>query len=411
MPNILLLNQVFYPDVVSTAQHLTDFAIDLAKKGHDVTVLASRRGYTEPHLFYPPQEIYQGVKILRVGPLSFGRKMRIARWLDAFMMNAAFAWRLLWLPRFDKVIAMTTPPLVAWIGLVFARIHKSEFLYWVMDINPDQAIAAGWISQGTFRTRLLEKALKFILKESSKIVVLDSFMKERLESKGAAPQKIAVIPTWSHDDDLETLPHEQNPFRKKHDLDNRFVVMYSGNHSLCHPLDTLLEAALILKKDPSVVFLFIGGGDRVNDVIQFQKRHHLDQVIHLPYQERADLKYSLSAADLHTVVMGEPYVGIVHPCKIYSILKIGRPFVYVGPVKSHIGALMDHENVGWRVSPGDPKRLVEIIREVQKLSPSPLQAILNREQKVAEKYFREKLSSQLADLVAPSFEKAVARAV
>ena len=53
---ILLLNQCFYPDVVSTAQHLTDLALGLAGKGHKVTVLASRRGYDDPALRFSARE-------------------------------------------------------------------------------------------------------------------------------------------------------------------------------------------------------------------------------------------------------------------------------------------------------------------------------------------------------------------
>src|SRR5439155_2433474 len=43
-------------------------------------------------------------------------------------------------------------------------------------------------------------------------------------------------------------------------LDDKFVVMYSGNHSPCHPLDTLLEAARRLEKERDIVFCFVGGG-------------------------------------------------------------------------------------------------------------------------------------------------------
>jgi len=44
----------------------------------------------------------------------------------------------------------------------------------------------------------------------------------------------------------------------------------------------------------------------------------------------------LSAADLHVVVMGDKYVGIVHPCKIYNVLAANRTFLYIGPTESHV---------------------------------------------------------------------------
>ena len=50
---ILLLNQTFYPDVVSSGQHLTDLALQLAGRGHEVTVATSRRAYDDPGRVFP----------------------------------------------------------------------------------------------------------------------------------------------------------------------------------------------------------------------------------------------------------------------------------------------------------------------------------------------------------------------
>jgi hypothetical protein len=56
----------------------------------------------------------------------------------------------------------------------------------------------------------------------------------------------------------------------------------------------------------------------------------------LPYQPLDELAGVLSAADLHAVVMGREFVGVVHPCKIYNVLAVSSPFLYVGPKESHI---------------------------------------------------------------------------
>jgi hypothetical protein len=112
--------------------------------------------------------------------------------------------------------------------------------------------------------------------------------------------------------------------------------MYSGNHSPCHPLDTLLEAALRLRSQADLAFYFVGGGSEQVKVKAFAENHDLKNVQCLPYQSRSDLSGSLSAADLHVIVMGDPFVGIVHPCKVYNILQIGAPFLYIGPSESHL---------------------------------------------------------------------------
>ena|SRR5438309_10955699 len=41
-------------------------------------------------------------------------------------------------------------------------------------------------------------------------------------------------------------------------------------------------------------------------------------------------------SDLHVVVLGDPFVGLVHPCKIYNILTVAAPVLYIGPRPSHL---------------------------------------------------------------------------
>ena len=78
---ILLLNQCFYPDVVSTAQHLTDLATALTARGHDVTVIAGERGYDDPTKRFKRRERWNNIEIIRIPSLSLGKN---SRWRRAF---------------------------------------------------------------------------------------------------------------------------------------------------------------------------------------------------------------------------------------------------------------------------------------------------------------------------------------
>src|ERR1700733_6231813 len=112
--------------------------------------------------------------------------------------------------------------------------------------------------------------------------------------------------------------------------------MYSGNHSPCHPLETLLQAAERRSENEDVVFCFVGGGSEFGKVRERARKRGLRNGMSLPYQPIEKLAGSLSAADLHVVVMGDQYVGIVHPCKIYNVLAVKKPFLYIGPNESHV---------------------------------------------------------------------------
>lgn len=328
--------------MVSTAQHLTDLATALAARGHDVTVLTSDRGYDDPGKRFPRREQWNNIEIIRISSLSLGKSGRWRRALSFASFMFTCALRLATLKRFDVVVALTSPPLISFLATLFVKLKGGRFCFWVMDLNPDEAIAAGWLNENSSLARLLQRMLRYSLRNAETTIVLDRFMQERLLGKGVDAERVAVVPPWSHDDAVQFSPPGREAFRERHALADKFVVMYSGNHSPCHPLDTLLDAALEFKTREDVAFCFVGGGSEHAKVRDFASRHQLGNIKCLPYQPLSELSSSLSAADLHVVVMGEPFVGIVHPCKVYNIMSLGTPILYIGPESSHVTDLSNY---------------------------------------------------------------------
>ncbi|HSD48084.1 MAG TPA: glycosyltransferase family 4 protein, partial [Pyrinomonadaceae bacterium] len=237
------------------------------------------------------------------------------------------------------------PPLISFLGALFVRLKGGKFCFWVMDLNPDEAIAAGWLDERSLVARVLKSMLRYSLKQAERTIVLDRFMKERVLAKGAAAERVSIIPPGAIDDAVRFSCEGREAFRREHGFEDRFLVMYAGNHSPCHPLDTVLDAALRLKARDDVAFCFMGGGSEHVKVKQFASTHELRNVKCLPYQPLSELARSLSAADLHVVVMGDGFVGIVHPSKVYNIMAVGAPVLYVGPEASHV-ADMAAQNSG-----------------------------------------------------------------
>jgi len=115
----------------------------------------------------------------------------------------------------------------------------------------------------------------------------------------------------------------------------------------------VLEAALKLSDRQDLAFCFVGGGSEQAKVREFASRHALDNMKCLPYQPLSELSSSLSAADLHVVVMGEKFVGIVHPCKIYNIMSVGAPALYIGPTPSHVTDIASRQGKFFLTRHGD----------------------------------------------------------
>jgi colanic acid biosynthesis glycosyl transferase WcaI len=333
---LLILNQAFYPDVASTAQHAADLAVRLAERGHEVRAISSSRAYDDPRRRFAAEERWRGVRISRIPTLGLGKGSKLRRAADFACFLMLCAAKLAFSPRYDLVIAMTSPPLVSFLATLFVRVKGGRLAYWVMDLNPDEAIAAGWLREGSLACRVLQYMSHETLRHSAKVIALDRFMRVRLLEKGANPNSVEVIAPWSHDDALGYDVEGRSEFRARRGFEGKFVVMYSGNHSPCHPLDTLMQAALRLSDRRDIAFCFCGGGSEHARVKAFAAENPQANITCLPYQPIEKLSASLSAADMHAVVMGDPFVGIIHPCKIYNAMLLGVPILYIGPAQGHI---------------------------------------------------------------------------
>jgi colanic acid biosynthesis glycosyl transferase WcaI len=367
---ILLINQSFYPDHVSTAQHLTDLAVGLADAGHEVTVVASSRAYDQPERRFSASEKWRGIRIHRIWVPGLGKSAKWRRFIDFFVFWLNAARMLLFIPRNDVTVCLTSPPLISTLGTLNVRIKGGKIVPWVMDLNPDEAVAAGWLKAGSIIERTLSFIQNWSLRQASRIIVLDRFMAERLMAKGVDRDLIHIEPPWSHDQAVRFDIPSRNAFRSELGLTDKFVIMYSGNHSPCHPLDTVLAAVEILRNEGQIHFLFAGGGSEFRKVEAFKERKSLTNISTLPYQPLDRLSGSLSSADLHLVVMGDPFVGIVHPCKIYNIMTLGIPLLFVGPERSHGGDIVRRIGIpeyAYIAEHSDVDSVVAVVRNAARL--------------------------------------------
>ena len=404
---LLIISQTFIPDPASVGQHMADVAFEMAKRGHRVLVYASARGYENPSNIYPKRETINGAEIRRFGFASFGKKNILLRVLGtaSFMIQAM--WVCLTTPKLEGIFFSTSPPLIGIVAVIAHWFRRVPIAYWAMDLNPDQLIAMEKIGEKSVAARVLELANRLILRNSSLVVALDRFMADRLRRRvKEIDRKMLVAPPWPHEAHLEPLAHRDNPFRAKHDLADKFVIMYSGNHSPSHPLRTLLEAALRLRDNPRLKLLFVGGGLGKKEVEAFAAEHKLASITSLPYQPLADLRYSLSAADVHVVSLGDNMVGIVHPCKIYGAMTVGRPILFLGPRPSHIADILDQNDIGRQISHGDVDGAIRAIEFFMSAPPAKLAKMGQAAQRaLGQRFTQDFLCGQFCDALEASLAR------
>ncbi len=394
----LILSQVYIPDPASVGQHMADVATEMVRRGYRVKVFAANRGYDDPSLKYLSHETINGVEIRRLPLSSFGKKRILTRIIGTAIFMAQVFFVALFTPHIDGIFFSTSPPLIGFVASLAAMIRRVPVAYWAMDLNPDQLIAMDKIKETSWTAKFLEKVNRFILRRASLVVVLDRFMADRLTTRAPLDGKMIIMPPWSHENHVLPVNPATNPFRIRHGLVGKFVIMYSGNHSPANPLATLLQAAIHFKDEPDLRFLFIGGGIGKKEVNAVVAEHKLTHTLSLPYQPLGDLRYSLSAADVHVVSLGSDMVGIIHPCKIYGSMAVARPILYFGPSPSHVSDLLDDCNFGWHISHGDVAGAIRMIDRVRKLPPDQLCEMGMMAQRVLElRLNRELLTGRFCD--------------
>ncbi|MGD0390720.1 MAG: hypothetical protein ABSC42_17385, partial [Tepidisphaeraceae bacterium] len=134
-----------------------------------------------------------------------------------------------------------------------------------------------------------------------------------------------------------------------------------------------------------------GGGSGKMEVEDYIRNKNLSNALSLPYQPLNELKHSLAAADVHVVSLGQNMVGIIHPCKIYGAMAVGRPILFLGPKPSHIGDLLEHHDIGIHVSHGNVPGVIAAIRRFRQMSSEQLQAMGNTAQSVLNESLSEPL--------------------
>ena len=360
---ILAISQVYYPDTASVSQHLSDFLNNLSAKGHDVTVFSSKRNYENPKIIYPTDEIINNVKVHRVRNTGFGKKNKMSRLIDFFTFNILIFFKLLFASKkYDILIGMTSPPLLSYVGLKLAKFKKIKFVYWTMDLQPELSIVANYIKDGSKASILLQKRGDYIFRYSDRIIVLDTYMQKYIMNRvGNVEKKIEVIPVWPVLNKIYDGARLSNPFRIKNNFEDKIVIMYSGNHSVMHPLTTLLDAAVILRDDSRFLFVHIGGGVRLEEVLAYKEKYMLENILTLPYQPRENIHNSLGSADIQVVSLGQGCVGYTHPNKIYGSMLAGKPILYLGPKDSHISDILDKCPGNISIRHGETNLLVEAL--------------------------------------------------
>lgn len=375
--NLLIYAHYYIPDTASTGQILRELAEGMLDK-FNITVICvvpSYLGTVEDK--YKTQKYYKekinGVKVLRIRVPEFSKtnkKSRVKNILAYFFgaMGATFKVG----PQ-DYVLSISQPPILGGLLGVWGKwIKHAKFVYNIQDFNPEQVLAVGY-SKNKLVTNTMMWFDKFSCKRSDLIITVGRDLVETVEKrfKGKKVPKTVMINNWI--DEKEIYPLDENndkvvAFKKKYGLDGKFVIMYSGNIGLYYDLENLIKVIEKFKPgtktadEREVVFAFVGAGTMLDKLVTYAKEHNMDNVAFIPYQDKADLIYSLNAGDVHWCVNAKMIKGVSCPSKYYGLAGAGKPVLGVLESGSEVRCLIEDTYGGLCCEPGEYDKVEKNIR-------------------------------------------------
>ncbi|MEH2197179.1 glycosyltransferase family 4 protein [Nostoc sp.] len=359
-----VITQFFPPDYAPTGQLIEELVKQLGQQGVDIEVFTSQPGYA-----FDSQTTALAVE--RVGGIRIQRSRTAQLWPGRirgkavngvlYTLRAVLymlrAWR-----RSNVLLVTTAPPFLPIIGYLAYLVFRLPYVCILYDLYPDIAIALGVVSKDNWLARLWRAINKQIWLNAKGIVVLSPAMKQQvLANCPQVADKISVIHSWANPELIVPIAKQENWFALKHNLVNKFTVLYSGNMGRCHDMATMLQAAQLLLDDP-VHFVCIGGGAKKDELIQEVNQLGLLNFTFLPYQDKQVLPYSLTACDLSLVSVDASTESLVVPSKLYSALASGRPIAVICSQYSYLRQLIAEANCGSTFDNGDSHALAQFIR-------------------------------------------------
>jgi glycosyltransferase involved in cell wall biosynthesis len=242
---------------------------------------------------------------------------------------------------------------------------KNKFSLLIYDIYPDILINHRLLKDKFFVTRCWKNANRKVYKKAANIFTISEGMANRL-SQYIDKNKIKVIPNWSDTNFLKPIAKEDNPFISNHGLENKFIVLYSGNMGATHDLETIIDVAEKLKNEKDILFLLIGDGFKKEIIESRVKKSSLENCLLLPFQKQENLPYSLGSADIGVITLDKETSSLSVPSKTYSLLAAGVPLLCITTSCSEISRITEEFQIGKTFKPDDVEKITEFILEMRR---------------------------------------------
>ncbi|MFP5207651.1 MAG: glycosyltransferase family 4 protein [Acidobacteriota bacterium] len=366
---VLILSINYWPEVTGIGAFTTYRAEHLATAGHDVEVCTTFPYYPEwkvPEDYagrFLSSEVRNGVRIFRSYAYIPSHVTSVKRVFHEGSFVISSMMRALTRRRPDVLMVVSPPLGLAVPAILLSRIWGTPYVFDVEDLQPDSAADFGMLPR--WAVRLLYKVESAAYHHAALVTTLTASMKRRIIEKGVAEEKIELVEPRM-DDALATItPEEGFIFRKRYQLEDKFLVTYSGNMGVKQGLDVVLDVADLNRSDETTLFLLVGSGAESRRIQKRSVELNLRNVRFLSLLEEKDFRGLLAASDVCLVTQQQAISEVAFPSKIVTYLGAGRPIIASVNPGSEVASITAESGAGRVVNAGEPEALLAAIRELR----------------------------------------------
>ena len=378
--HILLLSIAYPPEIRSASTLTRDFAVQLRRLGHEVTVVTGYPRYNlsedERDRMYPTVAVGDdGIRVVRIRTLPVHRVSPAVRGISELSLPFVFAVAAArYVHRKVDIVEVYSPPLTLGLAGTIARwFFRASLIVNIQDLFPQNAVDLGMLRSGPVLSFLL--AVERLVYRFADVITVHSPGNRRflVGHRGVPESKVVTIPNWvdieSFDAVRDGVGADPDPLFREMDVGARKVFLFAGVMGPAQGLDVVVEAAEMLADQTDVLFLLLGDGT-----------------------DRARLEGLVRAAGLNNVRFGEfvppeRYTGIVTHCyaglvtltpfyrtpvvpgKLMGYMAAGIPVVAALNAESDGHDIVAKSGGGVAVQAGDAKGLAAAVR---RLAEDPL---------------------------------------
>lgn len=388
MKKILLFSPHFHPNDFKC----NDVAFELARQGHDVTVLCDIPNYPKGK-FFPGygyfrrrREVINGIKVIRTAVIPRGKGGGVMLALNylSYAFSACFRALFMGLRKWDVVLVHQLSPVTVGLPAVMIKKmrKKTKLLFWVLDLWPESLQVAGGINN-KYVLGAFEWVAKLCYRNSDKILISSNGFRQSICEKGDFGEKIVYFPNWA-EDSLTAASDYVLP-----ELPDGFKLMFAGNIGEAQDFEHTLEAAKILhdRGMKNIHFVLVGDGRKREWVERFVSENGLQDTVHWVGHHPLEAmgKFFSQADVLYFALMDSLIFNLTCPAKVQAYMSAGKPVLAM--INGEGASIVEEAGCGLSVPAGDSEALVDAICKMAEMDKNELVAMGERGRSYCEENF------------------------